>query len=50
MVKKVLAINPVIDGKVNELYIDMKTPDMTLAVRKVAMASAIAFVSLQGGS
>ena len=46
---KILESNPVINGTANKLYIDMKTPDMTLAVRKVAMASAIAFWKLNGG-
>ena len=46
-VKKTLANNPVIDGNIYLAYTDMKQEDMTLADRKVAMASAIAYCRLR---
>lgn len=47
IIKSVLKDNPVIDGRVYRLYSEMKTSDMTLAIRKIAMASAIAVNQLQ---
>jgi hypothetical protein len=47
-VLKVLASNPVIGGKVYELYQDMQTPDMCKADRMYAIASAIALYKVQG--
>jgi len=49
MVNEILSINPTINGSVYSLYLEMKSGDMTLAGRKSAMASAIAYNKLQGG-
>jgi hypothetical protein len=48
MVREILSTSPTIDASVYDLYLEMKSGDMTLAGRKSAMASAIAYNKLQG--
>lgn len=48
VMEKILSENPSIDGDVYRVYTDMKQDNMTLTDRKVAMAGAIAYCTLQG--